>query len=156
VRPDIDKTLMRIATVWQDRSTCDRNHVGAVISREGRTLGSGYNGAPAGMPHCEHQVTFLRGKTLTFNVAESVSMVEGEPCRLAIHAESNAIAYAARNGVSIVGGTIYTTLSPCFACSLLIIAAGLTRVVYDREYRDTSGIQLMTSAGLIVDQLGPQ
>jgi deoxycytidylate deaminase len=53
-RPTIDVSLMAVAEVWAERSTCSRNHVGVVIARNGRTIGSGYNGAPAGMAHCEH------------------------------------------------------------------------------------------------------
>ena len=56
MRVTIDETLMTIARIWEDRSTCSRNHVGAVIAKDGRHIGSGYNGAPAGMPHCEHMV----------------------------------------------------------------------------------------------------
>jgi dCMP deaminase len=61
-RPTIDVSLMAVAEVWAERSTCSRNHVGVVIARNGRTIGSGYNGAPAGMPHCEHTELTLRDK----------------------------------------------------------------------------------------------
>lgn len=148
LRPSIDLTLMMIAQVWESRSTCSRNHVGAVIAREGRHIGSGYNGAPAGMPHCQHGLPLERTRPII--LPESMS----PGCSVVIHAEANAISYSARNGVATDGATIYTTLSPCRPCSQLIITAGLIRVVYNREYRDTSGLDLLISAGVTVDQLG--
>jgi len=153
VRPTVDETLMRIAQMWEQRSTCSRNHVGVVIAKDGRTLGSGYNGAPAGMPHCEHQVIEFSPNlrsALGQQMAGKVGMSNG--CRVSIHAEANALAYCARNGVSVEGGTIYTTLSPCYACSQLVIAAGLVRVMYGRAYRDVEGIQLLNQAGITVEK----
>lgn len=153
VRRTIDSTLMAIAHVWADRSTCSRGSVGSVIALDGRHIGSGYNGAPAGMPHCEHQVL-----TIDFSPNPTTDRIPfpnplEKGCPRSIHAETNAIAYCARHGVCIEGATIYTTMSPCFACSQLILAAGLIRVVYNTKYRDPAGINLLQSAGLIVDRL---
>lgn len=154
-RPTIDAALMAIATIWQDRSTCDRNHVGAVIAKDGRHIGSGYNGAPAGMQHCHHDETHVHmNRPYPSSPGWPLGTVPVDRgCKIAIHAESNAIAYAARNGVAVAGATIYSTLSPCYACAQLIIAAGLTRVVFNRAYRDSSGIELLRSAGLTVDDI---
>jgi len=155
MRPSVDQSLMDIAAVWGKRSTCSRNSVGVVIAKDGRTLGSGYNGAPAGMPHCEHQVMTFEPitRTATFHVAEAAAKAAGEGCRIAIHAEANALAYCARNGVAVGGATIYTTLSPCYSCAQLIIAAGLARVVYGRPYRDQEGTRLLIAAGVTVERL---
>jgi dCMP deaminase len=157
-RPPIDQVLMAVAYNFEDRSTCDRNHVGAVISRQGRIIGTGYNGAPAGMEHCVHAVTisgsgqgWSKPRVSPVPVLNTAGLDRG--CRTAIHAEANAIAYSARHGVSIEGATIYTTLSPCYACSQIMIAAGLVRVVYDRSYRDPAGIDLLRRAGLQVDKV---
>ena len=154
-RPSIDETLMTIAHAWEARSTCRRNHVGAVISKDGRHIGSGYNGAPSGMPHCVHRDTVLHPATA---LAPSNILLPTAPydrgCKEAIHAEANALAYCARHGVSVEGATIYTTLSPCYPCSQLVIAAGLARVVYTRSYRDPAGVDLLRRAGLTVDKLG--
>jgi dCMP deaminase len=140
-RPSMDQTLITVAYAMQDRSTCARNHVGAVISRDNRIISTGYNGAPAGMPHCDH------------GVLPPLSSDRNRGCLISIHAEANAIAYAARHGVSIEGATVHTTLSPCYTCSQLIIAAGLARVVYDRPYRDEAGLDLLRAAGVTVDYL---
>lgn len=132
-----DDMLMAVAVVMALRSTCQRAHVGAVVAREGRILVTGYNGAPAGMPHCNHRP----------------NSIESNGCRNAVHAETNAIAYAARYGISLENSTIYTTLSPCLSCSQIIVNAGITRVVYSQQYRDTIGVDMLRDAGLVVDYL---
>lgn len=142
-RPSRDSTLMATAMVWQERSSCARNQVGAVIAMNGRVVSTGYNGAPPGMAHCNH------GN----QVRPFIQLTTTEGCRVAIHAEANAIAHAARHGVTVLGGEVYTTLSPCYECAKLIIAAGLARVVYDRPYRDRAGLTLLTEAGVAVEQL---
>lgn len=53
-RPTRIVTLVKIAQAQAERGTCERLRVGAVIHRDGRILTTGYNGAPAGLPHCEH------------------------------------------------------------------------------------------------------
>jgi dCMP deaminase len=129
-RPSIDQTMLQIATTWAERSTCTRLHVGAVIAQDGRHVGSGYNGAPSGMPHCVH--------------------IRDIQCTTAIHAEVNAIAYAARHGVRVQGATLYATHSPCLSCAQLIVAAGFRRLVYAEAFRDASGLRFADSAGLAV------
>lgn len=162
-RPSIDKTQMDTARLWALRSTCDRQHVGAVLSLGDRTIGSGYNGAPAGMAHCNHTLPWVpnvgpEGQPPYKAVSplgawpRGLGTARDNGCRIAIHAETNAIAYAARHGVAVAGSTIYVTLSPCFSCAQLLIAAGIHRVVYDREYRDPAGIDLLRQAGLKVEQ----
>jgi dCMP deaminase len=155
-RPDIDTTLMGTALLWEARSTCDRNHVGCVMAKDGRTIGTGYNGAPAGMPHCDHGVNTPPYVPFRLRPPEVPDLPESpltRGCRVTIHAEANAIAYAARHGVSLQGATAYTTLSPCYDCSKLMIAAGLVRVVFNRSYRDPAGIDLLRTAGLTVDKV---
>lgn len=148
---DRDGTLMAVAHVYEEQSTCDRNHVGAVIAIDGRVIGTGYNGAPAGMPHCDHTCR------CSYPVVDVPSHAIGcpviSPCNVAVHAEANAITFCAKYGVATNDATLYTTLTPCVRCSQLIINAGIVRVVYDRPYRDMSGADLMVAAGLRVDRL---
>jgi dCMP deaminase len=122
-----DVVFMRIARDLSALGTCDRMQVGALIVRDGRCVSWGYNGAPPGLPHCSH------GEN-------------DEPCTDATHAEANALAFAARQGISTDGGVLYVTLSPCDVCARLTIAAGIERVVYDEEYRDPSGLELLRRA----------
>lgn len=113
------------------RSTCGRRMVGAVIALEGRIISTGYAGPPEGFPHCSPQCL-------------CEAQVSG--CRRTIHAEQNAIAYAARHGISTKGSTLYCTLSPCESCAKSIISAGITRVVFLEPYRDSSGVNLLNEA----------
>lgn len=132
-RPTIHQTLLNVATQWSHRSTCERAQVGAVVAQGGRVVSSGYNGAPAGMPHCEH----LPGDTPT-------------GCVVSVHAETNAVGYAARHGVSLAGSTLYTTLSPCPTCARVIAVAGIVAVHYQEMYRDVAGVYLLLSLGVEV------
>lgn len=69
-------------------------------------------------------------------------------CKNATHAEANALAYAARQGISTDGCTLYVTVSPCDTCSRLLIAAGIRRVVWHEEYRDPAGLNLLAEANV--------
>lgn len=150
VRPTRDQTLHQIAEAMSWRSTCSRNAVGVVIAREGRILSTGYNGAPAGMPHCEH-LCDCGGNSLDPSLHRP-SCESMQPCKIAVHAEANAIAYAARFGVETQGADLFTTLSPCVACAQLIISAGIISVRYGREYRDRSGLTLLIQADIVVSE----
>ena len=124
-RPDWDLYFIKIAKEVASRSTCPRAAVGAVIVKDNRILATGYNGAPEGEPHCE-DVGCL--------------MVDNH-CQRAIHAETNAIAQAAKHGVSVEGATLYYWDSKgryaqcidelrehCQKCGQLAQAAGIARV----------------------------
>ena len=123
-------TFLAIAQRLSWLSTCDRKQVGAVITREGRCVSWGFNGAPPGMPHCQHLGDVL-------------------PCTNATHAEANALAFAARSGISTDGGTLYVTLSPCEVCARLLIAAGIVEVWFLEEYRDVKGLDILIRAGVL-------
>lgn len=135
MRTTRDQMGMGMACVVAKRSTCDRLQVGAVISRDGRVISSGYNGNIVGMDHCNHQ--------------EHPSI----PCTTAVHAEANAILFAARYGMSTEGATLYTTHQPCLQCAKMIINAGIVRVCYEHPYRDNSGLDLLIAyPGLSIAQ----
>ncbi len=119
-RADWDEYFMRIAVEVSGRSTCDRKHVGAVIVRHRNILSTGYNGSIAGLDHCD----------------DVGHMMEDGHCIATIHAEANAIIQAAKNGVNINGGSIYTTASPCWNCFKLIVNAGLKKISFGEFYRD--------------------
>lgn len=127
--------LMMMAEAASGRSTCSRLHVGAVIAKENRAISTGYNGTPAGLPHCEHGDT-------------------NDPCLEAVHAEANAIIFAARHGVAVERGELFTTHMPCLACCNLIINAGIRRVVWLHPFRDVSGVELLISARVLTMKMG--
>lgn len=130
-RPSREQTLMEVAELYAKRSTCSRANVGVVIAHEGRILGTGYNGGPAGMPHCDH----------------SLDPPDYSGCRTSVHAEANAIAFAAKYGIRLSGAELYTTFSPCLSCAQLIINAGIIKVGIRNEYRLKDGEDLLRAAG---------
>lgn len=130
-----DELLGNIAKLVARRSTCLRSSVGAVLAREGRIISMGYNGAPSGMPHCE---------------PETCGPDEG--CERTVHAEANAIAFAAKTGIETDGSTLYTTHSPCNDCAKLLINAGIKRVIYWEKYRDPAPVNLLMASGVDVEQ----
>jgi dCMP deaminase len=117
-RPSWDEYFLEIAKVVAKRSTCDRLHVGAVIAKNKVILSTGYNGAPRGLAHCD-------------DVGHEI--VDGHCIRTA-HAEANAIAQAAKNGISIEGASIYLTFSPCYDCFKMMVNAGIKEVFYGNFY----------------------
>ncbi len=119
-RVDWHRYFMNIATEVATRSTCPRKHVGAVIVRDRRILSTGYNGSLRGLPHCE----------------EAGCLMEDGHCVATVHAEANAILQAAMNGVSVAGGEIYTTASPCWNCFKLVANSGLQAIYYGEFYRE--------------------
>lgn len=122
-----------ILGIIEKRSTCERKQVAAIIEKDGRIISTGYAGAPSGLPHC-------------IDVGCDIGPDGG--CIRTVHAEANAIAYAAKNGISTDGATMYCTSSPCINCAKLIVNAGIKKVLFKEYYRDTSGVQLLQEAGV--------
>jgi len=153
--------LMEVAQVVAKRGTCDRKQVGAVIARDGRIIAIGYNGAPPGLPHCDENGHgwILKTATEMQLLADELNLVIGDEispaavarwgCRNATHAEANALAFAARYGVSTDEAQLFVTVSPCEVCSRLLIAAGISSVSYLEAYRDNAGLELLLEAGII-------
>jgi len=138
-RPQRDDLLMRTARIWSERSTCSRAHVGCVISRDGRILVQGYNGAPAGIDHCDHTCNCSIGQS---SPKHDTNCPAGQYCTISVHAEANAIAFAARHGVALQDTELHTTRIPCTTCAMLIINAGIGRVIYRENHRDMGGLTL--------------
>lgn len=151
-RPSRDETLMGVAHLWASHSTCARLAVGAAVSRDGRTFSTGYNGAPAGMPHCDHDRCVCDPARVEFDNYWDPMCPRHGACRTAVHAELNALMYAARFGLATEGAEIHTTHQPCLNCAMAIVNAGIIRVVYDFPYRDNGGLDLLKAAGLSVMQ----
>jgi len=138
---------MSIARMVAQRSTCLRRHVGAVIVKDKRILATGYNGAPAGLKHCE-EVGCLRKN------ASIPSGTRHELCR-GLHAEQNAIIQAAYHGISIAGATLYCTNRPCVICSKMLINAGIKKIVYEEGYDDPLAAQMLEEAGIELERVKP-
>jgi len=138
-RLDIDRYFMEIAQVVARRSTCLRRQIGAVIVKGKQIVSTGYNGAPAGHPHC-----------LDIGCARQdvPSGQRSELCRAA-HAEQNAINFAARYGIPIEGATLYTTTYPCSWCAKSIVNAGIARVVFQDDYPDELAKEILSIISVV-------
>lgn len=152
-RPTRDHVLMEMAKLTATRSTCSRRQVGVVIAHEGRVLSTGYNGAPAGMEHCDHScdcggLGSRVGRVKSHSGLHYTDCASEQPCTISVHAEANAIAFAARHGVKLEWATLVTTCSPCLACAQLVINAGIKEVIFREPYRDNAGINLLENARL--------
>ena len=127
-RPSWDDYFLELANAASNRATCDRGKSGCVIVRDKQVLATGYVGSPAGLPHCD-DVGHLMKKVIQENGEIS------EHCLRTVHAEQNAICQAAKRGISIKGATIYTRMTPCRTCAMLLINCGIQRVVCERKYQ---------------------
>lgn len=148
MRPSTDTILMESAKLWAHRGTCTRAQVGVVISRDGRGLVTAYNGAPSGMPHCNHgcDCGVSRGASLPHSPVCRGML----PCKNVVHAEAAAIAFAARHGVGTQGAMVHVTRAPCLTCAGLIINAGIARVMFLEDHREMDGIDRLTAAAIEV------
>ena len=140
-RPSWDQYFMTITQQVAERSTCTRAKVGAVIVRDKNILATGYNGAPAGMPHCiDVGCLIYESKTPNGETEQN--------CFRTIHAEMNAIAQAAKNGASIKDAAIYITHTPCIHCLKVLINTGVRNVYYAREYKLHTLAEMLTHASI--------
>ena len=141
-----DQYFMQICAVVARRSTCLRAAVGAVIVRDRIILATGYNGSPSGLPHCTEV-----GCLITVSTAPDGEVEEN--CFRTIHAEMNAIAQAAKTGVSIQGSDIYITHSPCFHCLKVLINTGIRRVCYAKPYKLERVAEPVRLSGIRLEQV---
>jgi len=123
---------MEAVHAYAKLSKAIRLKVGALLVKDDRIISLGYNGTPSGYDNfCEYSDTY-----------EGVgSYLRTKP--EVVHAETNVIAFAAKNGIKTDGCTLILTHSPCFDCSRLIIQSGVKTVVYKEDYRDLLGIEFL-------------
>ncbi|EQA7786892.1 deaminase [Acinetobacter baumannii] len=158
-------TFMQIAYLVSQESKCVSWKVGAVIAKNGRIISTGYNGSPAGgvncCDHAENMGWMEYEKDSKFNIIKSGLHPEKRHLHSdwsknnEIHAELNAILYAARNGTPIEGATMYVTLSPCPDCAKSIAQSGIKQLVYSETYdRNVPGWEkILQDAGIQVFQI---
>lgn len=109
-------------------SYAERLKVGAVAVRDKRIICVGFNGTPPSLPNiCE-----CNGTTLP----------------TVLHAEENLILFAAKNGISLAGCSIYVTHQPCLNCARMIFGSGCQEVVFGETYRSDEGLKFLESVNL--------
>ena len=129
-----DRAYIKMAFEWGKLSHAKRKKVGALLVKDGMIISDGHNGTPSGYDNiCEDE----NNKTLWY----------------VLHAEANALMKVARSTQSAHGSTLYITLSPCKECSKLIYQAGVRRVVYSKDYKDSKGLDFLKDAGVSVEQI---
>ena len=145
LRPSWDEYFMKVAALVAERSTCLRHNVGAVIVKDKRIITSGYNGAAKGVKDCL-ELGCLR------DALGIPSGTRHEICR-AIHAEQNAIIQGAFHGISVSGGIIYCTHTPCMICAKMIVNANLKEVVSYQDYADEAAKKFLAEAGVTLRKI---
>lgn len=124
---ELDDVYMGMARLHSGLSKAVRKKVGSALVTPAGIVLTGYNGTPSGFSNVlEHKV-------------DGTLVTKPE----VIHSELNCILKAARQGISVENSILYVTLSPCVACSAMLLSAGIKEVVYAEEYRITDGIDLL-------------
>lgn len=109
--------FMSISLLVSCRSSCQRLHVGCVIvDDEHRIVSVGYNG-------------FLAG-------GEHKSRIRDNHEQSTIHAEQNAISYAAKNGVSVNKCHAFISHYPCINCAKILTSSGIKHIYYHKDYKN--------------------
>ena len=129
-----DIAYLKMALEWGKLSYCKRKKVGALIVKNNMIISDGYNGTPSGFDNiCEDDENYTKWYVL--------------------HAEANAITKIASSTQSSDGATLYISLSPCKECSKLIHQAKIKRVVFNKAYKDTSGLEFLEKAGIEITHI---
>ena len=133
-RKKYDTKYLEMAQIWSELSHAKRTKVGAILVKDNTIIADGYNGTPEGFENdCEDEQNTTKWYVL--------------------HAEANAILKVARSTQSSENSTLYVTLSPCKECAKLIVQAGIKRVLYTSEYRDTTGVEFLQKTGIDCQKL---
>lgn len=126
-RPGWDEYFLVIAKAVSHRADCSRAQHGAVLVANQRIVSTGYNGAPAGHLGCLTDSACPRASS---RVASLSSYDTGPGTCIAVHAEANALLYAARTP----GAYMYITGEPCAGCVKLMWGAGVLKAVWMAPY----------------------
>lgn len=142
MRRSWDEYFMAIAHVVASRSVCLRHKIGAVIVNEDKQiLSTGYNGPPRGVKHCSARGGCIRDKE------DIPSGTRQEYC-FGLHAEQNAIVQAAREGIRLLGSSLYCTYRPCSLCARMIVNAGIRKVYFVADYPDELTLTILKEGGV--------
>ena len=127
--------FMNMACEFSKTSEAKRLQVGCLIVNNGQIISVGVNGTPTGWDT---------------NVCENHN---NETEWFVRHAEVNALSKIRKSSLSSVGAELYVTHSPCRNCALEIIDSEISKVYYKVGYRDSTGILLLKSYGIDVEQI---
>lgn len=128
-RPSWDEYFILQAKLASIRSTCNSRPQGAVLVRDHRVIATGYNGALTGREHCSDH-----GPEYCHRRSQGISDAKKDRACCSAHAEANALAMAARFGISTLGAECYCTTRPCAVCQKLLFQAGILCCFYELDY----------------------
>lgn len=135
---EFDKEVIHQANIEAQKSSDWWRQVGAVIVKEGKIILEGHNRhMPADMSldaYGDPRSNFDAGVRIDLSTA--------------IHGEASLIAKAAREGVMLLGSSIYVTTFPCPNCAKLIVDAGIQKVFYEKGYSLLDAENILKSAGV--------
>lgn len=153
---------MSIADLTSKLSYAKRLQVGAVIVRDNKILGTGYNGTPSGWDNnCEDKIwdTGAGGWLSPEEMKEHYPYVDDEGMRYnlrtkpeVLHAESNALAKVARSTETSENAILFCTHAPCIECAKLIYQSGIRSVYYRDHYRSDDGLDFLKQGEIDVHQ----
>ena len=132
---------MDVAERFAKLSSAQRLQVGAIAVKDNRIISIGFNGMPSGWDNCCENEVIENGWPGLKTKPE------------VLHAESNCLAKLARSPESGEGAVMFVTHAPCIDCEKLIYQSGIAEVYYQRDYRDTAGVQFLARCGIPVTQL---
>jgi len=161
MKPKFRDAFMETAETFAELSSARRLHVGAVVVKDDRIISIGYNGMPTGWDNnCEDTIFVSKEEVLGtdmlglgYTQTENGNWVKLTTKREVLHAETNAIAKLARSTESGMGASLFVTHAPCLDCAKLVHQSGINSVYYRNSYRDTSGVEFLTKAGVSVEQI---
>ncbi len=149
-RPSWDEYFINIARAVGTRATCDRGRTGCLLVKNKHIIATGYVGAPAGCQSCDdigHEM----------NTVIHEDNTQSKHCIRTTHNEQNAIAQAAKMGISTDGSTLYCMMTPCYNCAKLLINAGIKRVVAEKDYHaGTRSKEIFKEAGVHFELLNSE
>lgn len=124
-----ERFFVEVLRSLSKESKCVSRQVSCVLVKDNRIISTGYNGTLSGASHCNDKFD----KDSFDKHDHHIWSRENE-----VHAEQNAIAFAARNGITTQGAICYTSLQPCNTCLLILVQSGITEIVYLEDYEKSN------------------
>lgn len=160
------RLFIKMAELVAEQSTCCRLNVGAVLVKDNRVISIGFNGTPTGQLHCEENFRNIYEREYKAKYPSYEDFVASRDfydlhgkwsVTNELHAEQNAILFAAKNGIATAGSSLYVTFSPCVHCAKVIVSAGIKKVFYKTLYdRSQEGLAFLAQNGIECRQLSEE